>query len=91
MGEVDQPHDAVHHGVAERDQRIHEPQLQPADDDLEEQLRVVEQIAPEDEQGEQGQAPRKHWPIQARRFPGLRFGGPAGESGRIGMGRSPFL
>ena len=43
--EVDQLHDAVHHRVAERDQRVHTPELQSVQDILEELGGVPRQVA----------------------------------------------
>jgi hypothetical protein len=39
--EIDQFHDAVHRGVSQCDERVHEPELETADHNLEEQTRVT--------------------------------------------------
>ena len=48
VGEVDELHDAVDHRVAEGDEGVDEPELQPVEDVLEEDDRVPDQVADED-------------------------------------------
>src|SRR5438876_7312038 len=96
MGEIDQLDDAVHHGVAERDQRKNRTIGDPVDHDLQEEGEVGGRFRGEDDRQDQEDRRQEHQGAEAstERRPGApqtydQFASPPETKGR-GEGR-PFL